>query len=368
VLVHVGIDAALGVSDQPAELVGHGPLEPDLLRALLLAAPRLRRVVVDEKGVPVHVDDQVVVPRRGDPESLRQALLHLAGLSPRAALHPQHPHDHPSADPPNPLGPQSAEAGSGLSRARLQPLSPTGVPPADAARFVAAAVSGSRSPRGGTGAPDLVAPDGVAPSPVASDPLATSEAGAHPIGALGAYRPSRRLRRLIGVRAARCEWPGCGARAVRCDAEHDLAWPQGPTCGCNLGPCCRRHHRVKQLGWTKTRSQGSAVRWTSPGRGRSWLSPAQHEPPAPAVRPLPPPSAHDPLRELSPLQQDEELWWLADRPDDPAEPELRATDTVTDPAEDRDLLREHLTRGDTRWTLDLDDPYLWWEPLPTASP
>jgi hypothetical protein len=56
--------------------------------------------------------------------------------------------------------------------------------------------------------------------------------------------------------APRCEWPGCGARAVHSDTEHDRAWPDGPTCACNLGPCCRKHHRIKQLGWTKTRGHG----------------------------------------------------------------------------------------------------------------
>ncbi len=170
----------------------------------------------------------------------------------------------------------------------------------------------------------------------------------------------RRLRRLIEVRAPRCEWPGCGARAVRCDAEHDLAWPEGPTCACNLGPCCRRHHRVKQLGWTKTRGTGSAVTWTSPGRAGRWLSPPEHQPPSAPVRPLRPTPVPDPLDELAPFQQDDLLWELADRADDPDSGELRAAGPLDNDAQSGiDHLAEHLCTGDTRWTLDLDDPYAW---------
>lgn len=60
-LVHLTLDSALGTSDEAAELVGHGPLEPDVLVDLLLASPVLRPVwTVD--GVPVAVGGQVLVP------------------------------------------------------------------------------------------------------------------------------------------------------------------------------------------------------------------------------------------------------------------------------------------------------------------
>jgi hypothetical protein len=99
----------------------------------------------------------------------------------------------------------------------------------------------------------------------------------------GAYRPTERQKRLLRARAPRCEWPGCGRRASRavaagCDLDHDLAWPHGPTCACNLGPLCRRHHRIKQLGWLKHRRPDGSIRWTSP-TGRSWTSPNQHQRP-----------------------------------------------------------------------------------------
>lgn len=119
----------------------------------------------------------------------------------------------------------------------------------------------------------------------------------------GPYRVPTPLRRLLEVRAPRCEWPGCGARASRCDLDHDVAWPCGPTCACNLGPLCRRHHRVKQLGWSKQRAR-DGVRWTSP-TGRVTLSPGQHQPPVTDVAPAAP--SADPLEHLGPVAREHEL-------------------------------------------------------------
>lgn len=308
--VLVPLNTGLEVGDEPAELAGHGPIEPDLLQALLLNAPRLRPVFIDEDGVPVALGDQVVIPERGDPAPVRAALLRIAQMKP-GRMWPRHPDDHPP-EPPDVSSP-----------------APTDTP-----------------------GPAL---------PARPDALVLADAalgGSHPEGQPGSYRPSRALRRLIQARAPRCEFPGCGARATRCDAEHDKAWPQGPTCSCNLGPCCRRHHRVKQQGWTKTRGLRSEMRWTDP-TGRSWLGPSQHQPPTPAVRPLPLlQQTPNPFDELSPLQQEHELWQLADHPDDPAAFELRAEDVEPDEEED-DSLGERLATRSTRWTLDLLDPYAW---------
>jgi hypothetical protein len=157
------------------------------------------------------------------------------------------------------------------------------------------------------------------------------------------------------VRSPRCEWPGCGARAGRCDAEHDRAWPDGPTCACNLGPCCRRHHRVKQQGWTKARGELSDMRWTGP-TGRSWRSPAQHQPPQAPGRPLPPLPAERPLDELTPSQLEDELWSLGLLPDDDWSGHALAVER--EPG-DCDRLGQRLVCGDTSWDLDLADPYRW---------
>ena len=80
------------------------------------------------------------------------------------------------------------------------------------------------------------------------------------------------------------------------------------------------------------------------------------------LRALPTPN---PLDELSPLQREEETWWLAGCPDDPEGLELRAQD-IEPPDEDR--MRRRLQTGDTAWSLDLADPFAWLEPELQAGP
>jgi hypothetical protein len=309
VLLPVG--AGLGSTDELAELVGHGPLEPDLTQQLLHNRPVFRPVWVDENGVVVAVGDQAVRVDSTDPEAVRAALLALQDL-PRPPTQPRHPHDHRQAPAPPQLAPV------GALRSAL-PL---------------------------TSGPD--APDARA--------LVDAALGAHPPATPGGYRPPRWMRRLIELRAPRCEWPGCGARAVRCDAEHDRAWPDGPTCPCNLGPCCRRHHRIKQLGYTKTRGQQATVTWTDP-TGLSWHSTSAHEAPATAVRPPTPITTPNPFDELSPSELDDELWSLGLLPDDRG-PWTFPLD-VGDEPQTRDPLRHRLLTNDSAWTLDLADPYRW---------
>jgi hypothetical protein len=323
-VVHVPLGAALGSTDEVAVLAGHGPLEADLLTELLLAAPRLRPVWVDPDGIPVAVGDRIVRPQRGDPQSVRQALLDLMALPPPEPA-PRHPVDH-----------------------RPTRISAAGPPEGDR----------SGPDRDAADHPDRRL-DHTSPPP--ADDGGERAGGVHPSGSPGPYRPPRRLRRLIDIRSPRCEWPGCGARAVRCDSEHDHAWPDGPTCACNLGPCCRRHHQVKQRGWTKTRT-AHGVRWTGI-TGRSWLSPSQHPPPATAVRQLPPVPSTGPFDELSPGELERELWALDLLPPDPGS---RALPVDREP-EDSDRLAERLLHSDTRWTLDLDDPYRWLDLDPVAG-
>ncbi|MCW2613204.1 MAG: hypothetical protein JWN08_198, partial [Frankiales bacterium] len=177
----------------------------------------------------------------------------------------------------------------------------------------------------------------------------------HPVGTPGPYRVPTRLARLLRVRAPRCEWPGCGHRSAGCDLNHDRAHPAGPTCGCNLGPVFRRHHRLKQLLMSKTRGPGSTVTWTSP-TGRRWRSPSQHQPPAPAIRPMG--ALPDPVDCGDPDDDQDgstDLAWLdgtADR--------LRADDPHetgdTDDTDDTDPYDRMAVDG---WGLALDDPYRW---------
>src|SRR6266536_3294566 len=62
-----------------------------------------------------------------------------------------------------------------------------------------------------------------------------------------AYEPTRRLRHLVEVRNPRCSFPGCRRPAVQCDCDHTIAYERGGrTCACNLGPLCRRHHKINR--------------------------------------------------------------------------------------------------------------------------
>lgn len=45
-----------------------------------------------------------------------------------------------------------------------------------------------------------------------------------------------------------CQAPGCMVPASRCDQDHRVTWPRGPTRADNLGPLCRRHHIMKGHG------------------------------------------------------------------------------------------------------------------------
>lgn len=66
----------------------------------------------------------------------------------------------------------------------------------------------------------------------------------------------------------------------------------------------------------------------------------------------------NPLDELSPWQLEQELDALGLLPADDALPVEVPIDAEPDAP---DLLGQRILHTDTRWTLDLDDPYLWLE-------
>jgi hypothetical protein len=79
------------------------------------------------------------------------------------------------------------------------------------------------------------------------------------------YTPSRKLTHLVRARTATCDAPGCAAQAVHADLDHTIAYPDGPTDQCNLGPKCRRHHKAKQTpGWKVEQPEPGVIRWTLP--------------------------------------------------------------------------------------------------------
>jgi hypothetical protein len=84
---------------------------------------------------------------------------------------------------------------------------------------------------------------------------------------VGATRhdPPAHLERVVRARDAMCRFPGCRARARRCDVDHTTPYPHGPTSADNLHVLCRRHHRVKHDGgWRVEALPGNRLRWRSP--------------------------------------------------------------------------------------------------------
>jgi hypothetical protein len=84
------------------------------------------------------------------------------------------------------------------------------------------------------------------------------------------YRPSTRLRAIILARDQTCRFPGCRQPAWHSDLDHSIPYHRGgPTCSCNLGPACRRHHQVKQEnGWQLEQPAPGFFTWITPSGRR----------------------------------------------------------------------------------------------------
>jgi hypothetical protein len=121
-------------------------------------------------------------------------------------------------------------------------------------------------------AADLLARLGVTFTPVVKDRCDHS-------GHEDRYVPSDQLKALIRARDATCPAPGCGARSAYSDLDHTTPWPAGSTDQCNLGPPCRRHHKLKQTpGWRLRQPQPGVFRWTAPSGRTYTTTPTVYDP------------------------------------------------------------------------------------------
>lgn len=78
--------------------------------------------------------------------------------------------------------------------------------------------------------------------------MADADADILSISYTGRFAP-RRLRDALLFRDGTCRAPGCTVSAERCDLDHRVPWPTGPTTASNLMALCRRHHRMKSHGY-----------------------------------------------------------------------------------------------------------------------
>ena len=89
------------------------------------------------------------------------------------------------------------------------------------------------------------------------------------------YTPAAALADLVRLRDRTCRFPGCRQPAHRCDLDHVIPWPAGPTSADNLAALCRHHHRLKhQTSWTVRAGPGAELEWTSPTGHRYGTDPA----------------------------------------------------------------------------------------------
>ena len=80
------------------------------------------------------------------------------------------------------------------------------------------------------------------------------------------YRIPPRLRAFVEARDQDCGYPTCRRAAASCDMDHTIPYHLGGlTCECNIGPGCRRHHRLKGTGaWRLEQPRPGIFRWTTP--------------------------------------------------------------------------------------------------------
>ena len=80
------------------------------------------------------------------------------------------------------------------------------------------------------------------------------------------YEVPDRLREQTELIDGTCRFPWCTRPAMKSECDHVIAHAEdGPTCGCNMGGLCKRHHRLKtHSAWTYTMLEPGTFLWTSP--------------------------------------------------------------------------------------------------------
>jgi hypothetical protein len=118
--------------------------------------------------------------------------------------------------------------------------------------------------------PAVVMGGGIMPAPLLAAKLA-GKATIRPVIHPGdsppepRYVPSAALARFVRCRDITCRFPGCDEPADRCDLDHTIPYPAGPTWASNLACLCRKHHLLKTFcGWLDRQLPDGTLIWTSP--------------------------------------------------------------------------------------------------------
>jgi hypothetical protein len=116
--------------------------------------------------------------------------------------------------------------------------------------------------------PGFVMGGGIVPTPLLAAMLGRARVREihHPgqAGPEPGYRPSARLAEFARCRDLTCRWPGCDKPADRCDLDHTVPYPLGPTHASNIKCLCRFHHLMKTFwGWSDRQFPDGTVVWTT---------------------------------------------------------------------------------------------------------
>lgn len=79
------------------------------------------------------------------------------------------------------------------------------------------------------------------------------------------YRPGDATARAVRSRDGTCRFPGCATAARRCQLDHVIRHPDGPTSVPNLQSLCATHHGFKHhAGWRVEMDPLGVCTWTAP--------------------------------------------------------------------------------------------------------
>ena len=78
------------------------------------------------------------------------------------------------------------------------------------------------------------------------------------------YKPTKPIEREVFARDQKCLWHSCNRPAVLVELDHRQEYPHGETSTDNLGPLCKRHHKVKHsLGFKIVKNPDGSYTWTT---------------------------------------------------------------------------------------------------------
>lgn len=163
---------------------------------------------------------------------------------------------------PGRAGPSSAEPLAPGPLSQVIVLVPAGLVPAGAVP----AGPGSAAPSVPGSARLRLALRRILAAAAACNPGDSADGACTHVHSVPGYRVPPRLRAFVEARDQVCGFPPCRRAAASCDMDHTIPYHLGGrTCGCNLGPRCRRHHRMKGLGtWRLEMPRPGELRWISP--------------------------------------------------------------------------------------------------------